>query len=163
MTGPAPECRRQKIERATVGHRAPFSKCAVRSLSVNDNVPEGTLAYREYELQAPGGTLASAAFTLSDLSVDNVASEFAKRIDAVAFGLISVMGWPGGPRMPIVWVQLSTRVGLCPMDFDDVIPSDLQPVLARLIAIFFCDIAVEAEELAGLKLTPVKPTNKTVH
>jgi hypothetical protein len=130
---------------------------------VNDNVPEGTLAYREYELQAPGGTLASAAFTLSDLSVDNVASEFAKRIDAVAFGLISVMGWPGGPRMPIVWVQLRTRVGLCPMDFDDLIPGDLRPVLARLIAIFFRDIAMEAEELAGLKLTAVKPTNKTVH
>jgi hypothetical protein len=49
------------------------------------------------------------------------------------------------------------------MDFDDVIPSDLQPVLARLIAIFFCDIAVEAEELAGLKLAIVKPTNKTLH
>ena len=40
---------------------------------------------------------------------------------------------------------------------------DLQPVLARLIAIFFRDIAMEAEELAGLKLTAVKPTNKTVH
>ena len=130
---------------------------------MNDNFPEGTLAYREYQLQAPGGTLASAAFTLSDLSVDNVASEFAKRIDAVAFGLISVMGWPGGPRMPIVWVQLTTRVGLCPVDFDDVIPSELQPVLAHLIAIFFRDIAVEAEELAGLKLTTVKPTETTVH
>jgi len=152
-----------KVERATAGRRVPFTKYAVRSVSVNDDVPEGTLAYREYDLQAPDGTLASAAFTLSDLSVDNVASEFARRIDAVAFGLISVMGCPGGPRMPIVWVQLSTRVGLCPVDFDDVIPSDLQSVLARFIAIFFRDIAVEAEELAGLKLTTVKPTKTTVH
>jgi len=36
-------------------------------------------------------------------------------------------------------------------------------VLAHFIAIFFDDIAVEAEELAGLKLAPVKPTNKTLH
>jgi hypothetical protein len=64
--------------------------------------------------------------------------------------------------MPIIWVQ-QYSVGLCPADSDDDIPSDLQPVLAHLIAIFFRDIAVEAEELAGLKLTAGKPTKRTVH
>jgi hypothetical protein len=43
-----------------------------------------------------------------------------------------------------------------PADSDDDIPSGLQPVLERLIAIFFRDIAVEAEELAGLKLSHLR-------
>ena len=130
---------------------------------MNDHVPVGTLAYREYELHASDGTLASVAFTLSDFSVQNVASEFAKQTDAVAFGWISVSNWPGGPRMPMVWVHRSTQVGLCPTDPNDNIPNDLQTALARYIPIFFRDISVEAEELAGLRLTPAKPNNKTVH
>ena len=151
-------------DRATCEKAHSISSCTVHTeLNVNDNVPEGTLAYREYEMRVPDGTRASAAFTLSDFSVDNVASELAKRANAVAFGWISILGWPGGPRMPIIWVQSRTRVGLCPSNSGDDIPSDLRPVLAHFIAIFFDDIAVEAEELAGLKLAPVKPTNKTLH
>ena len=107
----------------------------------NDDLPDGVLAYREYEIAAPGGGTASIAFTLGRADADTAAADFARNAEARAHGLVSVLYYPGAPQHPAIWLQTEAGLGISVADEDGDLSDDLRQVVARCLAMFFNDIA----------------------
>src|SRR5689334_9480864 len=87
-------------------------------------LPDGALAYREYEVTSEHGT-GSIAFTLGENDVDTMPARFAKHAGAKAYGLVSILGFPEAPIHPVIWVQTDTHLGVTVADED----RDLSEVL----------------------------------
>jgi len=117
----------------------------------DDDLPRGTVAYREYEATIHGAT-GSLAFTLGDPDADTMPARFAKYAGAHAFGLISLLGFPNAPRRAVIWLQTAEQLGVTVSDEDEQLSDDLKQLIARQIAVFFQDIAPIAPELAVIRL-----------
>src|SRR4051812_9391921 len=116
-----------------------------------DDLPEGALAYREYEVNSDGHS-GSMAFTLGQPDADTMASRFAKHVGAYPYGLISILGLPGAPRFPVIWVQTAEQLGVTVADEDLELTDRLKQLIARHITVFFNDVATIAPELAAIRL-----------
>jgi len=118
----------------------------------DDDLPDGVLAYREYEIAAPDGGTASIAFTLGRADADTGTADFARQAEARAHGLVSVLHYPGAPRHPAIWLQTEAGLGISVADEDGDLSDDLRQIVARCLAMFFNDIAAIAPELAAIPL-----------
>jgi len=123
---------------------------------MNDNLPEGTIAFREYEVPMPDGSKASIELTLGDLSVHSMAADFARQNGALAYGLVNVVDLDGAPDFPLIWTQGETEFGITVADGDPDPTDELKAIIARFIGVFFADIATIAPELAALSLSAPK-------
>jgi hypothetical protein len=125
-------------------------------------LPDGAIAYREYEVPMPDGSTASFAFTLGDMTADSVPAEFARRHGVVAYGLVSVVDVPDAPQFPLVWTQDRSQVALAVAEEDEDISEDLKERIARCMALFFTDIASELEA-QQLGLPPPANDDRSLH
>ncbi|HEY6980599.1 hypothetical protein [Reyranella sp.] len=126
-----------------------------------NDLPDGAIAYREYEVPMPDGTTANLAFTLGDMTADSIPAEFARRQGALAYGLVSVIDVPGAPRHALIWLQGRTPLALTVADEDSDLGEPLQQAIARCMAVFFADIAPVAPQIAALQLKLPEPANDT--
>ena len=118
----------------------------------DDDLPDGVLAYREYEIAAPDGRTGSIGFTLGRADADSPAADFARQAQARAHGLVSILDYPGAPRHPAIWLQTEAQLGISVADEDEELSDDLRQIVARYLAVFFNDIAAIAPELAAIPL-----------
>jgi len=131
---------------------------------MNDNdLPAGAVAYREYQVPLVEGGAASLAFTLGRTDIDSVAAELAHSVGARAYGLVSLVGYPGAPRYPVVWLQLPTQLALTVADGDEDLGEDLKQIIARYLIQFIADIAPVAPELAALHFESEGNGNRTLN
>jgi hypothetical protein len=121
-------------------------------VAFDDDLPDGALAYREYEVTTPSGESGSLALTLGDADADFMPARFAKHAGARAFGLVSILGFSDAPRYPVIWLQMESQIGVTVADGDDDLSPELRQIIARYLAVFFNDIAPVAPELAALEL-----------
>ncbi|WIM09106.1 hypothetical protein [Enhydrobacter sp.] len=129
--------------------------------SHDNDLPDGALAYRQYEVPMPDGSTASLAFTLGDMTADSVPANYARQHGVVAYGLVSVTDVPDPPRFPLVWTQDRTQIALAVAEEDKDIGDDLKETIGRCMALFFNDIAAE---LAAQELGVSPPANdRSVH
>jgi len=92
-----------------------------------------------YVTPSPTGNSAVLAFTLADRDADTIQAKFARETGAIAYGLLSIVGWPDGPRYPLIWTHDSTQLGIVMADEDEDLGQDLQTVITRYLAVFFKD------------------------
>jgi hypothetical protein len=126
---------------------------------MTDTLPEGSIAYREYEVTMPDFSKANLGFTLGDKNADRLEARFAAKTGALAFGLVSVVGVPDAPQYPVVWTHNHTQLGITVAEEDKEMSKELKVVVARYIAVFFADIADVAPELAALELQTSSAAN----
>jgi hypothetical protein len=117
----------------------------------DDDLPEGTVAYREYAATIHGAS-GSLAFTLGDPTVDTMPARFAKHAGARAYGLISILGFPQAPQFPVIWVQTDEMLGITVADRDGQLTDDLKQLIVRQFVVFFNGIAPIAPELSAVRL-----------
>jgi hypothetical protein len=115
----------------------------------NEHLPVGVIAYREYEIPAPGRGTASIAFTLRRADATPV-GDFACRADAWAHGMVSVVDYPGIPYDPVIWLQTHTHLHLTAADHDRDLGDEQTQLIGRYLAVFFSDLAPIAPELAAI-------------
>jgi hypothetical protein len=115
----------------------------------NEHLPVGVIAYREYEIPAPGRGTASIAFTLRRADATPV-GDFARRPDAWAHGMVSVVDYPGIPYDPVIWLQTHTHLHLTAADHDRDLGNEQTQLIGRYLAVFFSDLAPIAPELAAI-------------
>jgi hypothetical protein len=113
-------------------------------------LPDGAVAYREYEVPLAEGGNASMGFTLARRDADSIASDLARALHARAYGFVSILDYPAAPRHPVVWLQLPTQLALTVADGDEDLSEDLKQIIARYLIQFIRDIAPIAPELAAL-------------
>lgn len=106
----------------------------------DDELVEGILEYREYQVSANGET-GSIAIALGDPGADTLPAKIARMAGAHAHGMVSILGLTGAPRFPAVWVQTVSQFGLTVADSDQNLTDELRPVVARCLAVFIADVA----------------------
>lgn len=133
-------------------------------MNFDEELPEGTIAVRVYVTPSPTGHSAVIAFTLADKDADTLQAKFARETGAVAYGLVSIVGWPDAPEYPMIWTHDRTQFGIVVADEDTDLDEETQAIIARYLAVFFKDIADVAPELGSLKLkaTRARP-DRTLH
>jgi len=117
---------------------------------VHERHPVGAVAYREYEVPLADGGNASMAFMLAHQDADSIASDLARAVHARAYGFVFIRDYPGGPRYPVVWLQMPTQLALTVANGDEDLSEDLKQIIVRHLIQFFRDIAPIAPELAAL-------------
>jgi hypothetical protein len=130
---------------------------------MNQDLPEGAVTYREYELVADNGDVGSIAFTLGDFDADTMACRAAREAGARAYGLVSILGLGRAPRWPVIWMQTDTQLGITVAEEDRDLTEALRLIVARCIGVFFQDIAPLAPELAVLRLGSDVPGDRSVN
>src|SRR4051812_29669794 len=95
----------------------------------DDDLPDGAVAYREYEVPLASGRNASSAFTLGKLNVDSVPANLAKQQNAKAYGLVSILDYPDAPQYPVVWLQTDTMLGIVVADDDKELSEELRQIV----------------------------------
>jgi hypothetical protein len=110
------------------------------------DLPEGVVAYREYRVSLDGES-GSVAITLGKPDADTMPGKFARHVGACAYGLVSIVGLEGAPRLPAVWVLSDTKVGLVVQGEDHALGDKLKSLIARYIGVFFADIEPELTAL----------------
>lgn len=106
----------------------------------DDELAEGILEYREYQVSANGET-GNVAIALGDPGADTLAARIAKGAGAQVYGLVSILGLSGAPRFPAVWVQSVSQFGLTVADADQALTDELWPVVVRCLSAFIVDVA----------------------
>jgi len=109
-------------------------------------LPDGALDFREYFF-ALDGQQASIAFTLGDPDGDTDPARFAREFGANAFGMVFLFHIPNSPRLPFLWLQRDTLLGLQPAGSDEV-TDELMRLVGPYLNQFFTDIAPDHPELA---------------
>jgi hypothetical protein len=99
------------------------------------------VAMREYRTLLADGTVADIALTLSDLNDETISDRFARAQNAVAYGVVSILGVEGAPQYPAIWLQLADQIAITVADEDPDLTPELKEVVARYLAVFFADIA----------------------
>jgi hypothetical protein len=126
------------------------SSQSVEAFAIDDFLPEGALAYREYQIVMPDGTRATVAVTLGDRIVPSISREFARRSGATFYGLIAVLDLPGAPEIPMVWTQRKTQTAIAAAaEGYAEMGKDLKLVVVRVLGMFFADIASIEPTLVG--------------
>src|SRR4051794_18004263 len=103
--------------------------------------PDGTIPYREYEVELSDGSTASLAFTLCEFDADTVAARLAHEQNAAAYGMVSVLDMPGAPEHPIVWMVDATQFMLATERGDAPISQELETVIELYVRLFFIQLA----------------------
>lgn len=116
----------------------------------NDNRQPDALAYGEYEVPLPGGGTASVAFTLGRAEAGTVAAAYARKANARAHGLVSLVGYPRAPRYPAIWIQSGRDLGITVADADRGFTDELNRMIAPYLAAFLSDVAPIAPMLAAV-------------
>jgi hypothetical protein len=93
--------------------------------------PNGAVVMREYRAQLADGTIADIAFTLGDLNGETISARFARAQNAVAYGLVSILGVEGALQHPAVWLQLADQIAITVADDDANLTPELKAVVAR--------------------------------
>jgi hypothetical protein len=115
--------------------------------NMNDNdLPEGTLEYREYEVSLNGES-GSIALTLGKPDADTMLGQFARYVRAHAYGMVSILGLSGVPGRPAVWILSGTKVGVTMGDGEQAMSDDLRALVAQNLALFFTEIGPELARL----------------
>src|SRR3954471_10722397 len=137
-------------ERSSRLLRAPCVSGADRQNGMSDNLPAAVIAYREYEIPAPGGGTANVAFTLRRAGT-SPPDDFTPRADARAHGLVSLVDYPGAPRHPAMWEQSDNGLRLTAADQDRDLGPEISQLIARYLAVFFNDVAAVAPDLPAVR------------
>jgi hypothetical protein len=122
---------------------------------MNDKLPPGILAMREYRVLLPSGPTATIGFALSDFAHNSEPADVARRNKAVAFGLLAIHGVPDAPERAMVWFHDSTRLRYVLANGDPHPSDEIRRILPRYFAVFFNEIRDVAPSLAAL--IPVVP------
>src|SRR5690242_16469740 len=113
--------------------------------------PGGASVYREYAVRLSDGSNATIAFTLGDPDIDPEQAAVADELGGVAYGLVSLSGYPDGPSQPLFWMHTKTKFGIVVAAQDD---EDLGEAVSVVICLyartFFADLAPYAPELSAL-------------
>ena len=129
----------------------------------DNHLPAGAVAYREYEVPLAQGGTASLAFTLAGQDANSVVFDVARSLQAVAYGFVSILDYPGAPRHPVVWLQLPTQLALMVADGDEDLSQDLKQIIARRLMQFISDIAPIAPQLAALHFKSVGSSDRSLN
>jgi hypothetical protein len=116
--------------------------------------PDGTLAYREYDVELNDGAAICLAITLGDLEADTIAAQFARERKAVAYGLISVLEMPDDRKSPIVWIVGDNKLSLAMGVDEQPISNELVEVLRLYLGLFFIQTAPIAPQLGHVWIAP---------
>jgi len=109
-------------------------------------LPDGVLDYREYFFDIEGQQ-ASIAFTLDDPEGETDPAGYAREFGANAFGMVFLFDVPNAPRLPLLWLQRDTLLGLQPAVSDEV-TDDIQRLVGPYLNRFIADIAPDHPVLA---------------
>ena len=115
----------------------------------NCELPDGALAFREYEVPLAGGGIASIAFTLGQPNIETHAAQLVREVGAVAYGYVSILDHPHAPIHPVVWMRTPTDIAIAVSDDDADLDGDIKQLIAETIFVFFDEIADVAPELAS--------------
>lgn len=122
------------------------------SLAQNSSaIPDGAIAYREFELHLPGGQTLNVAFTLGQEDIRSTACDFARAVGAIAYGLVSVMEVPGESVLPLIWFCNGAEIAIAPADQGKIPTKEIRVIVAKLIYLFFADIAPVSPRIAAFK------------
>ena len=122
---------------------------APEQISIGD-VFSCIMTYREYEYHLPDGTEAAIAVTLCELGAPG--AELARELGALAHGLIAVVGVPGIPAKPLVWIHTHDELSALLGKDDQSLSDELCKTIARVLATFFRDVQL-VTDLTGLQET----------
>ena len=107
--------------------------------------------YHEYEVRLSDSSNATIAFTLGDPEIDPAQAAVANKLGAVAYGLVSLSGYPDGPSRPLFWMQTTTKFGIVvAAQDDDDWGEEVSVIICLYARTFFTDIAPYAPELSAL-------------
>lgn len=107
---------------------------------MDEYVPDGATAYREYRVVTAGGRDGSIAFTLGDWSADSAPARYAEHRRADAYGLVSVLHGFKAPEYPMVWTLEGSNVAIAALGKPIAVDEELELVLARTIDIFLREV-----------------------
>jgi len=149
-------------KRATRPHTA---RCADMPIPLSSRAPEGSAAYREFELALRDGRRVNVAFTLARKDHKSLASTVARQVGAVQHGLASAVDSSDALAYPFYWFFNGVAAVIVPADRNKVPDKVLRSLVARLIEVFFASIEDVAPELAARRaLADVeKPFSQTLH
>jgi NADPH-dependent curcumin reductase CurA len=102
-------------------------------------LPHGSLVHREYRVTVRDHA-GAVAFTLGDIGANTAGARLAQFAEARLYGLIAILGVPGAPRYPVIWVFRSGQIGLAIAEEDRELSEDLKQIIADKIDVFFADI-----------------------
>jgi hypothetical protein len=114
-------------------------------------LPSGALAYTEYELIAPDGSVGTISFTLADMEVLTGVALQARRRAARAHGFILLSNIPGGCDQPLVWMRVPAGISVTPLSRRHDFSQELQGLVAHCALAFFADIEALVDHLAMLR------------
>src|SRR6478735_1445789 len=87
-------------KRATRPHTA---RCADMPIPLSSRAPEGSAAYREFEIALRDGRRVNVAFTLARKDHKSLASTVARQVGAVQHGLASAVDSSDALAYPFYW------------------------------------------------------------
>ena len=113
--------------------------------------PGAASVYREYEVGLSDGRKATIAFTLGNRDIDPAQAALADKVGGVAYGLVSLSGYPDGPSHPLFWMQTKTKFGIvvAAQDEEDL-GEEVSVVIWLYARAFFADLAPYEPELSAL-------------
>jgi hypothetical protein len=120
-------------------------------------LPEGVLAYQEYDVDLPDGARGCIAFTLDDLFASTHAAREIQRGGGKAFGIIAMRDIPDAPTGTVIWFLKDETVVLS-IENGAHVTDRLNQIITRYLEKFFIELAPSfpwlAEELAGIGAVP---------
>jgi hypothetical protein len=134
------------------------------SMMENDDLPDGAVAYRAYKLALPDGESVDIAITLGQMDVESVPANFARKHDALAYGLVSLLDMPCAPSYPLMWMYAGSRLSIVTTE-DDVEPdATLLALISRCLGLFIAGLAPISPQVAALQFHVAKAANdNTLH
>ena len=126
-------------------------------------LPEGSLAYRQYEVSLRGGAMLIAGVTLDNIDDDSPAAALARSHGATSHGLLVIVGIANAPQLPLVWMDGEqpgkVRIGLSVEDEGFDFTEELREAVGRVLATFLEEVAAQVVN----KVLSTANDNYTVH
>jgi hypothetical protein len=122
-------------------------------------------AYREYEVELSDQSKVSLAFIMGRLEDDTRAARFARRQNALAFGLLSIVGVSDAPGRPLLWMVDAEGLALAKEEHDIQISGELQKLTELYLRLFLIQVRPIAPHWASMEwsLDPAVNDNHAVH
>lgn len=112
-------------------------------MEANENpVPCGAMTYRDYTVPAPGGATAKLRFTFD--ARDRGESE----TETLKDGLLTIVGWPGAPEWPMVWMHENLQPCVFVEIDDNELSDELKFVIVRCISSLLAEVDTVAPAAA---------------
>jgi hypothetical protein len=115
------------------------------SIVASNELPDGAVAYQQYEVSMPSGATATVGVTLGDMEDDTDPAALARARGATSHGLVVLVGMVDAPQLPIVWMSGErpgqVRLGLSVLDQQCDLNDEIKDVIGRVLGTFLEEVA----------------------